>query len=761
MAQPPKSLVAGYLTLGMVVLFAAAGVFLIWWEWDAWFVPQQPPPASCRSSNFQPRKPLDTSGFGLIMHNLKPWGPNASLEEVADAWRGRGYRGMEEVDHILATTDPCDESKVQLLLAKVILANYEGEPRLALKDLDDMRSFVENDPGLAEEWLYTVIYYQGVTALRLGETENCVKCRGVSACILPISPAARHQNPEGSRLAIRYFDEYLGRFSDDLEVRWLLNLAHMTLGEYPDKVEDCYLVPLDHYRNDEFDIGRFRDVSYEVGVGVDRLNWSGGAIMDDFDNDGLLDLVATSTDPTQAMVFYRNKGDGTFEDRTEKAGLGGQLGGEYCVQTDYDNDGRLDITWVSRGSRWYPYPIRPSLLHNNGDGTFTDVTEKAGLMKAVNSPSAAWADYDNDGRLDLYVCCQFQPNLLYHNKGDGTFEEVAARAGVQGSGHECMGAAWIDYDNDGYPDLFLSYLDAPAQLFHNNRDGTFTDVTKEMGIDGPNKGYSCWAFDYDNDGWPDIFCTSYDRSVADVVKGLLGQPTDRQPSRLYHNLGGKGFRDVAKEVGLDGVYSPMGSNFGDFDNDGYLDIYLGTGEPNFSTLVPNRMFKNVAGKHFAEVTSSSGTGHLQKGHGVACGDWRRTGDIDIFEETGGQVNGDRYHNVLFMNPGGHGNHWLTVKLVGKKTNRPAIGARIKATTAGDPPLTVYRHVSSGSSFGANPLQQTIGLGKADRVADLEIHWPTSGTTQVFHDLAVDQAVEVTEFDDHYRKLDWTPVPSPD
>jgi hypothetical protein len=174
-------------------------------------------------------------------------------------------------------------------------------------------------------------------------------------------------------------------------------------------------------------------------------------------------------------------------------------------------------------------------------------------------------------------------------------------------------------------------------------------------------------------------------------------------------------------------------------------------------LVPNRMFRNVAGRRFAEITGSAGTGHLQKGHGVACGDWRRTGAIDIFVETGGTVPGDRYHNVLFRNPG-QGNHWLTVKLVGKKTNRAAVGARIKAVTAGDAPLTVYRHVSSGSSFGGNPLQQTIGLGKAERVARLEIRWPTSGTTQVFQDVDVNQAIEVTEFAAEYRKLDWKPVP---
>jgi hypothetical protein len=203
----------------------------------------------------------------------------------------------------------------------------------------------------------------------------------------------------------------------------------------------------------------------------------------------------------------------------------------------------------------------------------------------------------------------------------------------------------------------------------------------------------------------------------------------------------------------------MGSNFADLDNDGYLDFYLATGEPLYSTLVPNRLFKNVGGKRFADITMSSGTGHLQKGHGVACGDWDRDGNVDLFVRLGGTTPGDAFRSALFQNPG-QGNHWLTVKLVGKKTNRPAIGARIKATLPGDPPRSVYRHVTNGSSFGANPLQQTIGLGKAGRITTLEVLWPTSGTTQVFHDVPVDQAIEITEFETTYRPLKWTRVPVP-
>jgi hypothetical protein len=709
--------------------------------------------------NFKPRVDVDTSGFFPVVASIPPWNPADSSEVIAEYWRQPGLKAIEKIERGLKTMGSSIDTmtSVSLLIIKSTLYNSEGNPRGAYELLEQARSLIEKEDRLAQERLYTIIYLQGVAALRRGENENCIECRGESSCILPIAPAAVHTIPTGSRLAIRHFTEYLEKFPDDLGVRWLLNLAHMTLGEHPDGVDPRYCISLDRFRNSEFDIGKFRDVGHLTGV--NRLNQAGGAIMEDFDNDGLLDLVVSSMDPTEPLGVYRNQGDGTFEERSHAAGVTRQFGGLYCVQTDYNNDGFMDV-YIPRGA-WLTIPMRPSLLRNNGDGSFTDATEEAGLMDSVNSNSAAWADYDNDGWLDLFVCCERQPNRLYHNRGNGTFEAVAARA-TPGSPtvlRGCKGAAWIDVDNDDYPDLFLNNLGATGELYLNNRDGTFRDVSKPMGIDGMAYGFSCWAWDYDNDGWLDLFATCYDRTLEDVVKGLIGQPHGRSSNKLFRNVNGKGFEDKTKEAGLDLVFSTMGSNYADFDNDGFLDFYLGTGEPSFATLIPNRMFKNVDGRRFAEITGTSGTGHLQKGHGVACGDWDRDGDVDLFVQTGGAVNGDRYHNVLFQNPG-QGNHWLTVKLAGKKTNRAAIGARIKVVTAGAKPRTIYRHVSSGSSFGANPLQQTIGLARADQVAVLEVHWPASGTTQVFRDLAADQAVEVTEFAESYRPMGWKPIPQP-
>ncbi|MCI0683031.1 MAG: CRTAC1 family protein [Gemmataceae bacterium] len=608
---------------------------------------------------YQPRQPIETSGFLAAYDNLPPWRSNDELEDYAAVHRQHVPRCLAALEEMLATgSQPIEK----VLMTKAVLLHSLGKPAAAYETLTELESVIKGSE-LEAEALYTVIYYKGLSGLRLGETDNCVLCRGESSCIFPIAPAAVHANPAGSRLAIRHFTEYLKQFPDDLEVQWLLNVAHMTLGEHPDKVDPRHRLNLDSYCKSEFDIGRFRDVGHQVGL--HRLNQSGGAIMEDFDNDGLLDIAVTDWAPSEPMAFYRNQGDGTFADRTKAAGLDRQTGGLNCMQTDYNNDGHMDV-FIPRGAWLRPHlAMRPSLLRNNGDGTFADVTRAAGLAIPQNANSASWADYDNDGWLDLFICDQHRPCALYRNQGDGTFANVAARAGLPADLNSCLGSAWIDLDNDGYPELFVNMgraIGGPptgtARLYRNNRDGTFTDVTQALGIDGPTNGFSCWAFDFDNDGWLDIFASSTSHTVEDVVKGLLGRPHDNFTAKLYRNRAGKGFQDVTRAAGLDKVYSPMGSNFGDLDNDGFLDFYLGTGDPCLGALMPNRLFQNVAGQRFAEITVSSRTGHLQK-------------------------------------------------------------------TAGKQPRTIHRHVSSGSSFGANPLEQHIGLGNADRAASLEIRWPAS------------------------------------
>jgi FG-GAP-like repeat/ASPIC and UnbV len=708
-------------------------------------------------SEMRPRHAnMDTSGYTAVTEIMKPWRGDATLREIARHWEGVGHRGTAMMDASLERLGESRKDEVLLTITKSAFHLYDGEAEASYQTLTQLREKVERDPRAARLWLSSLIFLQGVSAMRRGENDNCIACRGESSCIVPISAAAVHTNPLGSRLAVKHFKEYLHLFPDDVAVRWLLDVANMTLGETPDESDPRFRRAIDRFFHSEFDIGAFRDKSHEAGL--DRMNQSGGAIMDDFDGDGLLDVVVTATDPTEPMAYYRNSGDGTFEDRSGPAGITNQLGGLVCYQADYDNDGRLDI-FIPRGA-WLNYPIRPTLLRNNGAGGFTDVTREAHLLDPGNSNGAAWGDYDNDGWLDLFVATEHQSNHLYRNRRDGTFEDVTVKAGLDGPpARWAKGCTWIDYDNDGFQDLFVNNLEDTGRLYHNEQDGRFTEVTLEMGIDGPRYGFACWAWDYDNDGWLDIFAASAERDLTSVVKSMMGEPHRLATGKLFHNLHGEGFEDLAKPAGVAGAYAPMGCNFADFDNDGWLDFYLGTGEPSLATLVPNRMFKNVGGTRFADITGSSRTGHLQKGHAVACGDWDRDGDVDLFIQMGGAVNGDKYHNILFQNPG-QGNRWLTVKLIGTKTNRSAIGARIKVVTDEPQPRSIHRLVSSGSSFGANALQQTVGLAGATRVATLEIYWPASHTTQVFRGVAADQAISITEFDPTYRRLEWKPLPQP-
>jgi FG-GAP-like repeat/ASPIC and UnbV len=366
-----------------------------------------------------------------------------------------------------------------------------------------------------------------------------------------------------------------------------------------------------------------------------------------------------------------------------------------------------------------------------------------------------WVDINNDGLLDLFVGNESAPAQLFLNKGDGTFQDIAITAGVTGDEREfSKGVAAADYDNDGYVDLYVSNLNGPNLLYHNNHDNTFTEVATEAGVLGTRKGFATWFFDYDNDGLADLFVPSYFGSIDETLRTYLGFPHNATTLKLYKNMGNGKFRDVSAETGLNQVFMPMGANFGDIDNDGYLDIYLGTGSPSYASLVPNVLLRNHDGKYFVDVTSSSGTGELHKGHGVAFADLARDGNEDIIAEIGGATIGDSHALRVFENPG-HGNDWINLKLVGVKTNRVAIGARIKVTVEneGQGTRSIYRTVGSGGSFGASPLEQHIGLGKSARILSVEVSWPASKSQQVSRDVQKNQFLEINEFAGKYTVLE--------
>jgi hypothetical protein len=454
--------------------------------------------------------------------------------------------------------------------------------------------------------------------------------------------------------------------------------------------------------------------------------------------------VISSQDDCIPLSYFHNNGDGTFTDRARQAGLGNQTGGLNIIQTDFNNDGCKDILILRGGWEW---ARRKSLLRNNCDGTFTDVTAGSGLMEpATATQTAVWTDIDNDGKLDLVVGNEKAPLQLFLNKGDGTFVDIAESAGVNITGFVKAVVAG-DYDNDGYADLYVSTFRGQHYLFHNNHDKTFTDATREAGVDQQGPTFGAWFFDYDNDGWPDLFVAGYYSSLEDIASGYLGNPQNGESLHLYKNLRNGKFKDVTAETGLNRVFLPMGLNFGDFDNDGYPDFYLGTGSPSFTALFPNVLFHNDAGKRFTDVTASSGTGILPKGHGIAFADMDNDGDEDLVVVMGGAVPGDQHNTRLFENPG-NGNDWIGVHLTGVKSNRGAVGARIKVTVQneGNPARDIYRTVGSGGSFGAGPFEQHIGLGQSARIQTLEVWWPATGTRQTFSTVAKNRFIEVREFD---------------
>lgn len=548
--------------------------------------------------------------------------------------------------------------------------------------------------------------------------------------------------------AADHFVRYLKLVPEDGEVRWLLNLTYMLMGQYPAGVPKEYLIPPSAFESSE-DVVHFRDVAMHAGI--KRNGQAGGLIVDDFDNDGLLDVVMSSVNDCVPPAFYHNNGDGTFTDRAAQAGLLDQTGGLNIIQTDYNNDGCKDILMLRGG---WEYPRRKSLLRNNCDGTFTDVTRESGLGATITSTqTAAWADINNDGYLDLFVGNENAPAQLFLNKGDGTFVEIGAKAGVDRVGFT-KGVVAADYDNDGFPDFYVSALNGEHHLYHNNHDLTFTDVTRNSGVEGPWTTFGALFFDYDNDGFQDLLVAGYGTSVEDVMKGYLHQQQGGEGLRLFRNLGNGTFRDVSFDTGVKRVFMPMGLNFGDVDNDGYPDFYLGSGNPSYASPIPNVLFHNNGGRSFTDITASSGTGVLPKGHGIAFADVNNDGVEELIAVMGGAVPGDRQNARLFVSAS-KGNDWLTIKLQGQKSNRAAIGARIKVTVVnkGGTSRAIYRSVSSGGSFGAGPFEQHIGLGKTQGVVNVDVWWPASGIHQSFSAVKTNQAIEIKELAKELRVMD--------
>jgi len=496
-----------------------------------------------------------------------------------------------------------------------------------------------------------------------------------------------------------------------------------------------------------------------------------GAAFIDYDNDGWSDIFLVNgsalagfpkgQEPTSHL--YHNNGDGTFTDVTKKAGVALTGWGQGVCAGDYDNDG-----WIDLFTTFWGHNV---LLHNNGDGTFTDVTKKVGLWndKVRWGTGCAFVDYDRDGKLDLFVSeyvdfdpnhtpepgssslCQWKGisvmcgprglkgtrNELYHNNGDGTFTDVSERSGISKTDpYYCFTALTGDFDNDGWPDIFVACDSTPSLLFHNNHDGTFAEIAVKAGVayneDGREQaGMGAHAVDFDGDGWLDIIRTNF----------------SDETSTLYRNNGDGTFTDVTyvSGLGVNTQFLGWGTLFVDVDNDGWPDLFMANGHvyPEVDSNGLNSTFRerkvlywNQHNEKFKDISLDAGTGITTpfNSHGVAAADFDNDGGVEIL------VNNSHDPPSLLKNYGEHRN-WISLKLAGTKSNRDAIGARVTVSAGGHNQLQEVR--SGGGYISQSDFRLHFGLGKAAKAETVEVKWP-SGLRQVFHNVEADKFYLIEE-----------------
>jgi enediyne biosynthesis protein E4 len=522
----------------------------------------------------------------------------------------------------------------------------------------------------------------------------------------------------------------------------------------------------------------FEEIAARAGLSVSHIaspekkyiveSMSGGVGFIDCDNSGTLSALVVNGSTVDRynqggdpmVTLYRQSAPLKFEDITKQAGLTRKGWGMGVAVADFDNDGLLDIFVTGYGGN--------ALYRNRGNCTFEDVTDKAGVRGSGFMTGAAWADYDKDGFVDIFVAryvhvdlanvaafgsCKFrgivvqcgpwgmlgETDLLYHNRGDGTFEEVSQKAGVHDSNaYYGLGVVWGDYDNDGWPDLYVANDAGPNYLYHNNHNGTFTDVAMQTGTalsaEGDAEGSMGVDFgDYDHDGRLDIFVTNF---------------MDQEDS-LYHNLGATGFEDVSWKAGVatsSYPYVKWGTGFFDFDNDGWVDLFVANGHvyPQMDSLESGARYREPLLLHmnnhdgtFTDSAAAAGLNAipLASRRGAAFGDVNNDGNIDVLLLNVGEP------PSLLLNHGVAGNHRVLFKLIGTKSNRAAIGARV-TVHAGK--LVQFNEVRGGASYlSQNDLRLHFGLGKESKLDSVEIQWP-SGLIEKLQNLAPDNIYTLVE-----------------
>lgn len=633
-------------------------------------------------------------------------------------------------------SNPNDPNLIFQACNQLILAGENEKALVQLESLNEYASSIQ-DPQKRKEAKSYVLPLLSLAYWRMAESANCIGGAASGSCILPIKEEYLYRDRKPVEMAIKSIEELLVYFPDDWNHVWLLNVANMARGTYPEGVSERFRIPESEFAP-KSDFPYFQEEARDRGISMNGT--AGASISEDFNNDGLMDLFVTSWGIKGQCKLFIQTADGQFDDVTEEWGLDGMIGGLNAIQGDYNNDGFQDI-FLMRGA-WLKNDILPNSLFKNVAGKgFEDVTIPMNMYDRNPCQAGVWGDFNNDGWLDLYVGNETPRSAdsqgiiktrdrLYINQEGKSFTDQFEDSGIH-QGTFTKGVSAGDINGDGWLDLYVSNFGQKNALYLNSGARDQVKFNVKTGCEKPISSFPCWMFDFNQDGLLDIFSASfYDERSGNnfsgyIAKEMKGGSAENETSALYIQTPDGEFKNIVDDVGLNTNIFAMGSNYGDLNYDGYPDMYLGTGEPGLASIIPNRLFMNIGGTAFKDVSFEGGFAHIQKGHAVSFADMDQDGDLDLYATMGGAFEGDIFHNALFVNPGFESNY-IKVKLIGKNCNSFGVGAKIQVDIEqkDGSQRSVYHWVNSGGSFGANPLLASIGLGKnAKRVTRITVAWP--------------------------------------